>query len=108
MPFAVNADRVSAHSRSSAVPAGAEKHHERARLNARLEDSLAGTLKRANPDYAAAVFRKWQLFRDPSEMGFDAHDGITQNADGESDDPRDPTCGCGTTPCTMACKRCRI
>ncbi len=55
-----------------------------------VTDSLANTLKRANPHYRAAHFGKWQWFHSPASMGYDASDGITTNRDGESPDPNDP------------------
>lgn len=55
-----------------------------------VADSLANTLKRANPAYRAAIFGKWQWFHTPASMGFDASDGITQNEDGIARDPNDP------------------
>jgi arylsulfatase A len=58
--------------------------------NAPDSDSLAHTLKRANPDYRAAHFGKWQWPRPPEEFGYDASDGVTQNDDGSSRDPADP------------------
>lgn len=62
-----------------------------------VTDSLANTLKRANPAYRAAVFGKWQWFHTPASMGFDASDGITQNEDGTSRDPNDPKQSFGLT-----------
>lgn len=53
-------------------------------------ESLANTLKRANPAYRAAHFGKWQWPQSPESMGYDASDGITQNEDGDSKDPNDP------------------
>jgi arylsulfatase A-like enzyme len=58
--------------------------------NAPPADSLANTLKRANPAYRAAHFGKWQWPTPPDQFGYDAHDGITQNEDGDSTDPMDP------------------
>ncbi|MCB1121091.1 MAG: sulfatase-like hydrolase/transferase [Verrucomicrobiae bacterium] len=58
--------------------------------NAPVSDSLANTLKRANPDYRAAHLGKWQWPQTPESMGYDFSDGITMNADGDSDDPEDP------------------
>ena len=55
-----------------------------------VSDSLANILKRANPDYRAALFGKWQWFQTPASMGYDVSDGITQNEDGDSKDPEDP------------------
>jgi len=53
-------------------------------------DSLANTLKRANPMYRAAHFGKWQWPQTPESMGYDVSDGITRNEDGDSKDPSDP------------------
>ncbi len=53
-------------------------------------DSLANTLKRAAPAYRAAHFGKWQWPTSPEQFGYDAHDGITQNEDGDAADPNDP------------------
>lgn len=53
-------------------------------------DSLANTLKRANPAYRAAHFGKWQWPTPPEAFGYDASDGVTQNEDGDSPDPDDP------------------
>ncbi len=53
-------------------------------------DSLANTLKRANPNYRAAHFGKWQWPTPPDAFGYDAHDGVTMNEDGDSRDPNDP------------------
>lgn len=58
--------------------------------NAPVTDSLANTLKRANPAYRAAHFGKWQWPQTPESMGYDAHDGITMNEDGNTTDPNDP------------------
>ncbi|MEY4485345.1 MAG: Choline-sulfatase, partial [Verrucomicrobiota bacterium] len=53
-------------------------------------DSLANTLKRANPAYRAAHLGKWQWSQTPESMGYDVNDGITMNEDGDSQDPNDP------------------
>jgi arylsulfatase A len=58
--------------------------------SAPVSDSLANTLKRAQPSYRAAHFGKWQWFHPPASMGYDASDGVTTNATGESPDPEDP------------------
>ena len=58
--------------------------------NAPASDSLANTLKRANPSYRAAHFGKWQWPQTPESMGYDASDGITMNEDGDTTDPNDP------------------
>lgn len=58
--------------------------------NAPVTDSLANTLKRANPNYRAAHFGKWQWPTPPEAFGYDASDGVTQNADGDTTDPDDP------------------
>jgi arylsulfatase A-like enzyme len=55
-----------------------------------LTDSLANSLKRANPLYRAAHLGKWQWPMKPAELGYDQSDGITQNQTGESKDPDDP------------------
>lgn len=65
--------------------------------NAPAGDSLANTLKRANPAYRAAHFGKWQWPQTPESFGYDASDGITQNADGDSSDPEDPKQSFGIT-----------
>ena len=65
--------------------------------NAPASDSLANTLKRANPAYRAAHFGKWQWPQTPASMGFDQSDGITQNEDGDTDDPNDPKQSFGIT-----------
>ena len=58
--------------------------------NAPATDSLANTLKRANANYRAAHFGKWQWPTPPEKFGYDASDGITQNEDGDSRDANDP------------------
>ena len=58
--------------------------------NAPASDSLANTLKRANPAYRAAHHGKWQWPQTPESMGYDLSDGITMNEDGDSRDPDDP------------------
>lgn len=58
--------------------------------SAAATDSLANTLKRANPAYRAAHFGKWQWETPPETFGYDASDGVTQNIDGDSSDPEDP------------------
>ena len=55
-----------------------------------LTDSLANSLKRANPVYRAAHLGKWQWPMKPADLGYDQSDGITQNQTGESKDPADP------------------
>ena len=55
-----------------------------------LTDSLANSLKRANPMYRAAHLGKWQWPMKPADLGYDQSDGITQNQTGESKDPADP------------------
>ena len=67
--------------------------------SAPASDSLANTLKRANPAYRAAHFGKWQWPppRTPEALGYDASDGITQNTDGDSSDPNDPKQSFGIT-----------
>jgi len=58
--------------------------------SAPITDSIANTLKRANPTYRAAHFGKWQWPQTPASMGYDASDGITMNEDGDTSDPLDP------------------
>ena len=58
--------------------------------NAPASDSLANTLKRANPNYRAAHLGKWQWPQTPESMGYDLSDGMTRNEDGDSRDPNDP------------------
>lgn len=65
--------------------------------NAPASDALANTLKRANPAYRAAHFGKWQWRQTPESFGYDASDGVTQNADGDSSDPDDPKQSFGIT-----------
>ncbi len=65
--------------------------------SAPVTDSLANTLKRADRDYRAAHFGKWQWFHPPESMGYDASDGITMNEDGDSTDPGDPKQSFGIT-----------
>ena len=51
----------------------------------RKQLSLPQMLKRANPDYRAAHFGKWDMRFDelkPEEMGYDASDGYTNNSTG--------------------------
>lgn len=67
------------------------------RWSAPLSDSLANTLKRADPAYRAAHFGKWQWVHSPEAMGYDASDGITMNEDGDSADPEDPKQSFGIT-----------
>ncbi|CAN5823645.1 hypothetical protein BH11VER1_BH11VER1_24110 [soil metagenome] len=50
--------------------------------SAPVTESLANTLKRANPNYRAAHLGKWQWFHTPQSMGYDVSDGITDNDDG--------------------------
>lgn len=65
--------------------------------SASVSDSLANTLKRANANYRAAHFGKWQWFHTPQSMGYDLSDGITTNEDGNSRDPEDPKQSFGIT-----------
>lgn len=58
--------------------------------NAPVADSIANTLKRAKPEYRAAHLGKWQWPQSPESMGYDYSDGITKNAEGDTDDPKDP------------------
>ncbi len=45
---------------------------------------------------------KWQWQQSPASMGDDVSDGITQNEDGESSDPRDPKQSFSLTRCALA------
>ncbi len=65
--------------------------------SAPVTDSLVNTLKKANPNYRAAHFGKWQWFHTPESMGYDASDGITMNEDGDTIDPEDPKQSFGIT-----------
>ncbi|MEY2612337.1 MAG: hypothetical protein RL069_1149, partial [Planctomycetota bacterium] len=65
--------------------------------NASPGDSLPNSLKRANPNYRAAHFGKWQWHQAPESMGYDQSDGITFNTDGDSADPNDPKQSFGIT-----------
>ena len=65
--------------------------------NAPPSDSMVNTLKRANPEYRAAHFGKWQWPTPPEKFGYDASDGITQNEDGDTSDPEDPKQSFGIT-----------
>ncbi|MCY2935757.1 MAG: sulfatase-like hydrolase/transferase [Planctomycetota bacterium] len=65
--------------------------------NAPARDSLANTLKRANPNYRAAHYGKWQWPQSPESMGYDSSDGITQNEDGDTTDRADPKQSFGIT-----------
>lgn len=60
-------------------------------------EALANTLKRANANYRAAHFGKWQWHLTPESMGYDQSDGITMNSDGDSQDPDDPKQSFGIT-----------
>ena len=44
--------------------------------------SLAQILKSTNPAYRTAHFGKWHIDADPGELGYDAHDGMTNNKTG--------------------------
>jgi len=55
-----------------------------------VTDSIVNTLKRANPEYRAAHLGKWQWPQSPESMGYDYSDGITKNAEGDTDNPNDP------------------
>jgi arylsulfatase A len=65
--------------------------------SAPVTDSLVNTLKKANGNYRAAHFGKWQWFHTPESMGYDASDGITMNEDGDTTDPADPKQSFGIT-----------
>ena len=65
--------------------------------SAPVTDSLVNTLKKANSNYRAAHFGKWQWFHTPESMGYDASDGITMNEDGDTTDPNDPKQSFGIT-----------
>ena len=67
-----------------------DKFTARTGLRAENSDALVNTLKRANPNYRAAFYGKWQLVRSAEQLGFDDSDGRTDNNDGESKDPDDP------------------
>ena len=43
---------------------------------------LAQYLKLINPDYLCAHFGKWHIDADPGRYGYDVHDGITKNKEG--------------------------
>ena len=43
---------------------------------------LAQYLKLINPDYLCAHFGKWHIDADPARYGYDLHDGITKNKEG--------------------------
>lgn len=78
------------------------------RWNAPSSDSLANTLKRANPAYRAAHYGKWQWPQTPESMGYDASDGITMNADGDTTDPDDPKQSFGITARAKAYMRSQV
>ncbi|MEX0324238.1 MAG: sulfatase-like hydrolase/transferase [Puniceicoccaceae bacterium] len=59
-------------------------------FDAESGDSLAHKLKQANPDYVCAHLGKWHIARTPGELGYDLHDGMTKNQEGNSEDPEDP------------------
>ncbi len=65
--------------------------------SAPVTDSLVNTLKKADGNYRAAHFGKWQWFHTPESMGYDASDGITMNEDGDTTDPDDPKQSFGIT-----------
>jgi arylsulfatase A len=65
--------------------------------SAPVTDSLVNTLKKADGNYKAAHFGKWQWFHTPESMGYDASDGITMNEDGDTTDPEDPKQSFGIT-----------
>ncbi len=65
--------------------------------SAPVTDSLVNTLKKADGNYRAAHFGKWQWFHTPESMGYDASDGITMNEDGDTTDPEDPKQSFGIT-----------
>ena len=44
--------------------------------------SIAQLLKTIDPSYRTAHFGKWHIDFDPGELGYDAHDGITNNKAG--------------------------
>ena len=65
--------------------------------SAPVTESLVNTLKKADGNYRAAHFGKWQWFHTPESMGYDASDGITMNEDGDTTDPADPKQSFGIT-----------
>ena len=67
-----------------------DKFTARQGLKANNQDAMINTLKRANPNYRAAFYGKWQLVRSADALGFDDSTGATDNNDGESRDPDDP------------------
>ena len=46
------------------------------------QESIAELLKRIDPRYRAAHLGKWHIDADPSDLGYDVHDGITANQTG--------------------------
>lgn len=44
--------------------------------------SLPQVLKAIDPSYRAAHFGKWHIDADPAELGYDEHDGVTNNKTG--------------------------
>jgi len=58
--------------------------------SAPFSESLVNTLKRANPNYRAAHFGKWQWSNTAEQLGYDLCDGVTMNEDGDTTDPEDP------------------
>ena len=45
--------------------------------------TIPKVLKLANPLYQTAHFGKWHIAMHPGDAGFDLHDGMTSNAEGE-------------------------
>jgi arylsulfatase A len=54
------------------------------------EESLAKVLKRIRPEYVCAHLGKWHIGHSPEELGYDVHDGMTMNVEGNTSDPNDP------------------
>ena len=46
------------------------------------QTALPQVLKAIDPSYRTAHFGKWHIDRDPGELGYDEHDGITNNQTG--------------------------
>ena len=52
------------------------------------EVTIAEFIKKHRPDYATAHFGKWHMNGgDPSNHGYDQHDGLTSNAEGNTREP---------------------
>ncbi len=59
-------------------------------FDAEESESLANVLKSIQPEYVCAHLGKWHIGRSPSALGYDVHDGMKMNVDGNSNDPEDP------------------